>query len=144
MAIHIECFNTIGLQHFKCLFSLSLQWHVYIISPTCEYRHLAQSHANTNIENISSYTDIISVLVQPYYTSQPAAFNGYLSTCGCLTGLKYKPQQKHSYLSTSGNDTLVISLVMELSIGDDIHSLPLCAYDDFWEIWLHFTLIGKL
>ena len=29
-------------------------------------------------------------------TSQPVAFNGYPSTCGHLTNLRNKPQQKHS------------------------------------------------
>ena len=77
------------------------------------------------------------------YTSQPVAFNGHQSTCGCLTGLRYKPQQKHSYLSTFGIDALVISLVMELPIGNENHCVHMMAFGISGYI-NDFTLTEKL
>ena len=57
-------------------------------------------------------------------TSQPVAFNGHLSTRGCLTGLRNKPQQKQTcqHLAVVYWQ-LVISLLMELSIDSENCSL---------------------
>ena len=46
------------------LVSISLQQH--IPSPTHQYQNSAHIHADTDIENVGTNANIISVLVQPY------------------------------------------------------------------------------
>ena len=60
-------------------------------------------------------------------TSQPVVFNGHLSTRGCLTGLRYKPQQKQNGLNLAGVYWQLVSLLMELSIDGENCYLKWCA-----------------
>ena len=62
------------------------------------------------------------------YTRQPVAFNGQLSTSGCLTGLRNKPQQKQTYQHLAAVYLQLVSLLMELSIDSEKCSLTWCAY----------------
>ena len=55
-------------------------------------------------------------------TSQPVTFNDHPNTRGCLTGLRKQVSEK---ADQSNFDS---GLSIELSIGDEKHSLPLCAY----------------
>ena len=65
-------------------------------------------------------------------TSWQVACNGHPSTCGHLTGLWNKSYEKQilekADQSILGSGVVVNSLLMELSIGDEKHSLLLCAY----------------
>ena len=56
------------------------------------------------------------------------AFNEHPSTCGHLTGLRNKPQKKQTSQLVAVVLWQLVTLLIELSIGDEKHSLPLCAY----------------
>ena len=60
-------------------------------------------------------------------TSQPVAFNGHPSTCGRLTGLRNKPQQKQTCQHLAVVYWQLVSLLMELSIDCENCSLTWCA-----------------
>ena len=60
-------------------------------------------------------------------TSQPVAFNEHLSTHECLTGLRNKPQKMQTGQLLAVVLWQLVSLLIELSIGDEKRSLPLCA-----------------
>ena len=60
-------------------------------------------------------------------TNQPVAFNVYLDTCRCPAGLRNKLQKKQTSKLLAVMLWLV-SLLIELSIGQVNHSLPLYAY----------------
>ena len=36
---------------------------------------------------------------------------------------------------------LIVSLLMELSIGDETHSLTLCEHGKFWQSWSHLEKV---
>ena len=61
------------------------------------------------------------------YTSQPVALNEQPSTHGRLIGLKNKPQKKQTCQLVAVVLWQLVSLLIELSIGDEKRSLPLCA-----------------
>ena len=61
-------------------------------------------------------------------TSQPVTFNEHLSTHGCLTDLRSKPQKKRTSRLSAVVLWYLVSLFMKLSIGDEKFSLPMCAY----------------
>ena len=62
-------------------------------------------------------------------TSQPVAFfNRHLSTCGHLTVLRNKPQKKQPSQLLAVVLWCLVRLLMELLIGDETCTLPLCAY----------------
>ena len=60
-------------------------------------------------------------------TSQPVAFNGHLSTHGCLTGLRNKPQQKQTCQHLAVVYWQFVSLLMELSIDGEKCPLTWCV-----------------
>ena len=60
-------------------------------------------------------------------TSQPVAFNEHPITRGRLTGLRIKPQKKQNSQLVAVVLCQLVSLLMELSIGDEKCSSPLCA-----------------
>ena len=60
-------------------------------------------------------------------TSQPMALNEHPSTRGHLTGLRNKPQKKQTSQLVAVVLRQLVSLLIELSIGDEKRSLPLCA-----------------
>ena len=64
-------------------------------------------------------------------TSQPVAFNGHLSTQGCLTGLRNKPQQKLTHQHLAVVYWQLVSLLMELSIDDET---VLCHGVHKWQV----------
>ena len=59
-------------------------------------------------------------------TSQPVALNEHLSTRGRLTGLRNKPQKKQTSQLVAVVLWQLVNLLIELSIGDEKRSLPLC------------------
>ena len=59
-------------------------------------------------------------------TSQPVAFSEHLSTRGRLTGLRNKPQKKQTSQLVAVVLWQLVSLLIDLSIGDEKRSLPLC------------------
>ena len=61
-------------------------------------------------------------------TNQPVAFNEHLSTCGRLTGFRNKLQKKQTSQLVAMALWQLVSLLIELSIGDEKHFLPLCVY----------------
>ena len=58
-------------------------------------------------------------------TSQPVAFNEHPSTHGRLRGLRNKPQKKQTSQLVAVVLRQLVSLLIELSIGDEKRSLPL-------------------
>ena len=52
-------------------------------------------------------------------TSRPVAVNGHMSTCGHLTGLRNKPQQKQTCQHLAVVYWQLVSLLMELSIDGE-------------------------
>ena len=56
--------------------------------------------------------------------NQPVALNRHLSIHECLTGLRNKPQYKQTIQILV---VIIVSLVMELLIGGEIHPLTFCA-----------------
>ena len=73
-------------------------------------------------------------------TCQPVACNGHQRTCGHLTGLQNKPQQKQTGQLLEVVFWLLISLFMELLIGDENRSLSLCAYVASFNKSVHISL----
>ena len=61
-------------------------------------------------------------------TSKPVALNEHPSTRGRLTGLRNKPQKKQTSQLVAVVLWQSVSLLIEVSIGDEERSLPLCAY----------------
>ena len=74
-----------------------------------------------NLWPISSTSCVVISSKVVACTSQPVVFNGHLSTCGRLTGLRNKPQQKQTCQHLA-----VVCLLMELSIDRDKCSLTWC------------------
>ena len=52
-------------------------------------------------------------------TSRPVAFNGHMSTCGHLTGLRNNPQQKQTCQHLAVVYWQLVSLLMELSVDGE-------------------------
>ena len=60
-------------------------------------------------------------------TNQPVAFNEHPSTRGRLTGFRNKLQKKQTSQLVAMVLWQLVRLLIELSIGDEKHFLPLCA-----------------
>ena len=73
-------------------------------------------------------------------TSQPMVFNEHPNTRGHLTGLRKKPQKKHT-INFNLIEAVVlrqlVSLLIELLIGDEKRSLTpiVCVCGGFGQIW---------
>ena len=59
--------------------------------------------------------------------SQPVALNEHPSTRGHVTGLRNKPQKKQTSQIVAVLLLQLVSLLIDLSIGDEKRSLPLCV-----------------
>ena len=58
---------------------------------------------------------------------KPVVFSEHSNTRGRLTGLRNKPHAAKAGWSTFIGRVLIISLLMELTIGNENHSLPVCG-----------------
>ena len=64
----------------------------------------------------------------PVQANHAVAFNEHPRTHGRLTGLRNKPQKQASEKADRSTFGSGVVIIMELSIGDEKHSLPLCVY----------------